>query len=168
MQVKYLYEAYMAMCKEKGIKMEKQIVVCASPHQHKYFFEPSFNDMPLAIKEEITEAVAAIAEKVNAVIALGFKPDGNLFIEQTEEGDVFADEIGAELEIKRFQSEKAELLKSMRLWYMIYRTEQGQIVKDVVIYQSKGYGMEQILACIEKERGEEARNFVEMLLKDEE
>lgn len=147
--------------------MEKQIVVCASPHQHKYFFEPKFNDMPLAIKEELTECVAAIAEKVNAVITLGFREDGNFFIEQTEECDVFADEIGAELEIKKFQTEKAELLKSMRLWYMIYRTEQGQIVKDVVIYQSQGYDMAQILDLIEEARGEEARQFVELLLKDE-
>ncbi|MGL4799724.1 MAG: DUF6145 family protein [Cellulosilyticaceae bacterium] len=147
--------------------MKKQIVVCASPHQHKYFFEPSFNDMPLAIREEITEAVAAIAEKVNAVITLGFNENGHMFIEQTEDENVFVDDIGAELEIKKFQKEKEELLKSMRLWYMIYRTEQGQLVKEVVLYQSKGYDKARILQTIEEEKGVEAKAFVAMLLEDE-
>ncbi|MGL5674860.1 MAG: DUF6145 family protein [Cellulosilyticaceae bacterium] len=147
--------------------MKKQIVVCASPHQHKYFFEPSFNDMPLAIREEITEAVAAIAEKVNSVITLGFHENGHMFIEQTEDENVFVDDIGAELEIKKFQKEKEELLKSMRLWYMIYRTEQGQLVKEVVLYQSKGYDKARILQTIEEEKGVEAKAFVAMLLEDE-
>lgn len=144
--------------------MEKQIVVCASPHNHKYYFEPSFNDMPLAIKEEITEEVAKIAEKVNAIITLGFYENGNFYIEQTEGTDVFADEIGAELEIKKFQKEKEELLKSMRLWYIIYRTEQGQLVKEVVLYQSQGLSNDAIYETVDREHGSEARKFVEMLL----
>ena len=147
--------------------MEKQIVVCASPHTHKYFFEPTFNDMPLAIKEEITEAIAAIAEKVSSVITLGFYEDGNLFIEQVNEDGVFADEIGGELEIKKFQKEKEELLKSMRLWYMIYRTEQGQVVKEVVLCQAKGLEKETICERIQAKYGEEAAVFAGILLGEE-
>ena len=85
-------------------------------------------------------------------------------IEQTADESVFADDIGAELEIKRFQKEKDELLKSLQLWYMIYRSEQGQIVKEIVLMQSKGLELEDILDEIEAKYGEEARVFAEQVL----
>ena len=125
--------------------MEKTIVISASPYNHKYYFEPSYNDIPSEIQEELIESIAAIAEKVNAIISLGFDEVGHIFIEQTADESVFADDIGAELEIKRFQKEKDELLKSLQLWYMIYRSEQGQIVKEIVLMQSKGLELEDIL-----------------------
>ena len=81
--------------------MEKTIVISASPYNHKYYFEPSYNDIPSEIQEELIESIAAIAEKVNAIISLGFDEVGHIFIEQTADESVFADDIGAELEIKR-------------------------------------------------------------------
>ncbi len=146
--------------------MEKQLVVCASPQAQKYYFEPTFNDMPQAIREELTAAIARIAEKTKAVISLGFYEDGNFYIEKTEESDVFADEIGIELEIKQFQKEKAELLKSLRLWYMIYRTEEGQLVKEVVLYQAQGLSTPQIVEKIAGIHGETGKKFAEALLGD--
>ncbi|MBS5800765.1 DUF6145 family protein [Zhenhengia yiwuensis] len=144
--------------------MEKTIVISASPYNHKYYFEPSYNDIPSEIQEELIESIAAIAEKVNAIISLGFDEVGHIFIEQTADESVFADDIGAELEIKRFQKEKDELLKSLQLWYMIYRSEQGQIVKEIVLMQSKGLELEDILDEIETKYGEEARVFAEQVL----
>ncbi|MGL4362873.1 MAG: DUF6145 family protein [Cellulosilyticaceae bacterium] len=146
--------------------MEKKLVVCASPEHHKYFLEPEFNDIPNEIKEEIIESVAAIAEKANTIISLGFYEDGNLYIEQQTPENVFVDNIGAELEIKKFQKEKEELLRSMRLWYLVYRTEQGQIVKEVVVYQAKGLKNEAIIEAIQKQYGETAISFVKMLLEE--
>lgn len=144
--------------------MERTIVISASPYNHKYYFEPSYNDIPSEIQEELIESIAAIAEKVNAIISLGFDEVGHIFIEQTADESVFADDIGAELEIKRFQKEKDELLKSLQLWYMIYRSEQGQIVKEIVLMQSKGLELEDILDEIEAKYGEEARVFAEQVL----
>lgn len=144
--------------------MEKTIVISTSPYNHKYYFEPSYNDIPSEIQEELIESIAAIAEKVNAIISLGFDEVGHIFIEQTADESVFADDIGAELEIKRFQKEKDELLKSLQLWYMIYRSEQGQIVKEIVLMQSKGLELEDILDEIEAKYGEEARVFAEQVL----
>lgn len=144
--------------------MEKTIVISASPYNHKYYFEPSYNDIPSEIQEELIESIATIAEKVNAIISLGFDEVGHIFIEQTADESVFADDIGAELEIKRFQKEKDELLKSLQLWYMIYRSEQGQIVKEIVLMQSKGLELEDILDEIETKYGEEARVFAEQVL----
>lgn len=47
---------------------------------------------------------------------------------------------------------------------MIYRSEQGQIVKEIVLMQSKGLELEDILDEIEAKYGEEARVFAEQVL----
>ena len=39
------------------------------------------------------------------------------------------DDIGAELEIKALQKEKAELIKALKLWYLIYKTDKGEEIK---------------------------------------
>lgn len=144
--------------------MEKQIVISASPYNHKYYFEQKYNDIPKEIKEELIESIAAIAQKVNAIISLGFDEQGKLFIEQTADEEVFVDDIGAELEIKKLQNNKGELLKSLQLWYMIYRSEQGQIVKEIVLMQSQGQALDMILDQVEAKYGYEARVFAEQLL----
>lgn len=145
--------------------MEKKLVICASPYEHKYFIEKEFEDIPLSIKEELVEAIAEIAEKVNGIISLGFNTEGNIYIEQTSQDDVLVDDIGSALEIKRFQSEKKELLKSLKIWYMIYRTEQGKIVKEIVLLQSKGRGIGQIIEHIGEKYGEEAKQFAMAVLE---
>ncbi|MEG0086031.1 MAG: DUF6145 family protein [Niameybacter sp.] len=144
--------------------MEKQIILSVSPYNHKYYFEPNFNDIPSEIKEELTEAIAAITEKVNAIISVGFNEEGQIFIEQTADADIFIDEIGAALEIKKLQQEKAELLKSLQLWYMIYRSEKGQIVKEIVLLQTQGKSGEELLEIIEKKYGLEGKVFAQALL----
>ncbi|MGL4737248.1 MAG: hypothetical protein ACRCW2_07285, partial [Cellulosilyticaceae bacterium] len=98
-------------------------------------------------------------------ISLGFNDEGNIYIEQNSQEDVFVDDIGSALEIKRFQVEKKEILKSLKIWYMIYRTEQGKIVKEIVLLQSKGYNMTQIIEHIGKKYGEEAQSFAMALLE---
>lgn len=146
--------------------MEKKLVVCVSPYQQKYYFEPEFNDIPDAIKEELKEAVAQMANKINGIISVGFNEECNLFIEQTAEDNVFVDEIGAALEIKRFQSEKQELIKSLKMWYMVYRTEYGKIVREIVVMQAQKISTENILKTIAHKYGQEAMNFAEDLLME--
>ncbi|MHC1748990.1 MAG: DUF6145 family protein [Cellulosilyticaceae bacterium] len=146
--------------------MEKQMLICISPYNHKYFLEQNFNDVPNAIKEELIDEVAKIAEKVNAIISIGFYEDGNIYIEQRSEDELAFDEIGSALEIKRFQTEKKELLKSLRMWYLLYRTEKGKIIKDVITLQSQGVSQEALLTRIESVYGTEAKAFVEILLED--
>lgn len=145
--------------------MKKQLIVCASPYEHKYFFEPTFEDMPVAIKEELIEAIAAIAETVNGIMSIGFKEDGNLYIEEVANDDLFVDDIGAALEIKRFQKEKEALLKSLKMWYMIYRTNEGTIVKDIVIMKEQNLNEEAILDHICKKYGESKLEFAKSLLE---
>ncbi|MGL4346411.1 MAG: DUF6145 family protein [Cellulosilyticaceae bacterium] len=144
--------------------MEKKLVICVSPYEHKYFFESEFQDIPQSIQADLIEAVAQIAEKVGGIISVGFYEDGNIYIDQTAQDDVFVDDIGSVLEVKRFQTEQKELLKSLKIWYMIYRTEQGKIVKEIVLLQGKGYNQEQIIEMVVQKHGNEAGDFARALL----
>lgn len=144
--------------------MDKQLVICASPYQHKYYFEPKFEDIPTAIKEELIEVVSQMAEKINGIISIRFNEVGDIFIDQTSEEDVFVDEIGAALEIKKFQTEKKELIKSLKMWYMIYRTEYGKIVREIVLMQAKQLSEDDIIKEITNKYGSEAAQFAINLL----
>ena len=145
--------------------MEKQLVLCASPEKQKYYFEESFKDIPVDIQEELKRAIVEIAEKVQGIISLGFYEDGRIYIEQTDLENVFADDIGAALEIKNFQKEKEELLKALRMWYMIYRTGEGKIVKEMVMMQTKGISKKEMIEQIIKKHGDQYKSFVEELIE---
>lgn len=155
----------MELKQERRKMMEKQLIVCASPYEHKYFFEPNFEDMPGSIKEELIEATATIAEAVNGIISIGFNKDGNIYIEQTSQEDIFVDDIGAALEIKRFQKEKKELLQSLKMWYVIYRTDEGQVVKDIILMKGRGLEEEVIIQKITEQYGIEKVDFAKSLLE---
>ena len=144
--------------------MEKQLVICASPYQKKYYFEEKFRDIPTSIQEELTAVVATLADKVKAIISLGFYENGTIYIEQTTE-NAFDDEIGIALEIKSFQNANKELLRSLRLWFMIYRMKEGHYVKMVVLYQSQGMSSGEIIEKVTAQFGEEAGQFVEQILE---
>lgn len=143
--------------------MNKELVICASPYQKKYYFEETFRDIPTSIQEELTAVVATLADKVKAIISVGFYENGTIYIEQTTE-NVFDDEIGIALEIKNFENSNKELLRSLRLWFMIYRMKEGTYVKAVVLYQAQGMANEDIVQKISQQFGEEAGTFVEQLL----
>lgn len=144
--------------------MKKQLVICVSPYKHKYYFEPTFSDIPEAIQQEVTSNIATLADKVKAIISLGFYEDGTIYIEQTAE-DGFDDEIGIALEVKKFERENSEMFRSMRMWYMIYRTEQGKYVKAIVLYQSQGMSNEQVIQKMREQYGEEAGQFTIEILE---
>ncbi|OOB78701.1 MAG: hypothetical protein BEN18_06510 [Epulopiscium sp. Nuni2H_MBin001] len=144
--------------------MCKQLVICASAQAKKYYFEPSFNDMPAEIKQELTDEAVAIAQKVNGIIAIGFNGDGNIYIEEQQEY-VFVDNIGVELEIRRFQQQKKDFLKSLKIWYLMYRTEYGSLVRDILLKQSEGMDDEEIISEIYNQLGQQSANVAEMLLE---
>ncbi|WP_069999853.1 DUF6145 family protein [Cellulosilyticum sp. I15G10I2] len=146
--------------------MEKDIVVSVSPYVQKYYLNEEYQDLPAGIKEEVLSKLSAIAESTNCIISLGFNKDGEIFIEERNEDPMFYDDIGAALEIKNFQLEEAELLKSLKMWYMIYRTQNGQIVRDIVILKAKKNTCEEILGVIENKYGSEGKGFAAQLLEE--
>ena len=88
--------------------MEKKVLAGASREKQKYFFEPAFNEIPQAVKDEIRNICILMA-------------------------DFDFDDIGAELEIKSLKSEKKELIKALNLWYVINMTDEGVKIREELL-----------------------------------
>jgi len=146
--------------------MEKNILLSVSPYIQKYYFNEAYQDLPLDIKEQLIMKLAVIAEKANCIISIGFHEDGEIFIEERHEDVVMHDEIGCALEIKNMQTEEVELLKSLKMWYMIYCTQDGKIVREIVMLQAKKIGYEEILKAVEEKYGVVGKDFAVQLLKE--
>lgn len=146
--------------------MGKELLLSVSPYIQKYYLSEKYKDLPAGIKDELIARLAVIAEATNCIISIGFYKDGEIFIEECHEDPAFYDDIGAALEIKQMQEEYAELLKSLKLWYMIYHTENGQIVKDIILMQGQKMNLEEILVRIETKYGKDGRAFGDKLLDE--
>ena len=67
-----------------------------------------------------------------------FEESGDILFEIIKnEGDFDFDDIGAELEIKSLKSEKKELIKSLKLWYVINMTEEGKKIREELLKEGK-------------------------------
>lgn len=146
--------------------MEREVLISVSPYVQKYYINEKFSDLPEDIKETLRAKLAVIAEKTRAIISLGFNEKGEIFIEYKYEDLSYMDEIGVELRIKKFQQEEGELLKSIKVWYMIYHTPNGAIVREVVIMQKEGKTKEQIVECLLQKHGEAYKEFISILLEE--
>ncbi len=151
--------------KDKEEVMEKHVLISVSPYVQKYYINDLYEDLPQDIKETLRAKLGVIAEKTNAIISLGFYENGEIFMEQRYEDLSFYDEIGAELRIKKFQKDEAELLKAVKMWYVVYHTPNGAIVREIVVLQSQNKSNDEIVNTIVATYGETFRDFVIMLLE---
>ncbi len=111
--------------------MKKQILAVASYEKQKYFIEPKFQILPEEIQKEIKIMCVLTAQKLCCTFLIGFEKQGDIYFEAIkEQQNIDFDDIGAELEIKKIQSEKEQLLKALKLWYIIYFTEEGKKMKQ--------------------------------------
>ena len=107
--------------------MKKRILAVASYEKQKYFIEPKFQILPEEIQKEIKIMCVLTAQKLCCTFLIGFERQGDIYFETIkEQQNIDFDDIGAELEIKKIQSEKEQLLKALKLWYIIYFTEEGK------------------------------------------
>ena len=114
--------------------MEKKVLAGASREKQKYFFEPAFNEIPLAVKDEIRNICILMAERLGCTFLMSFEETGDLVFEIIKnEGDFDFDDIGAELEIKSLKSEKKELIKALKLWYVINMTDEGVKIREELL-----------------------------------
>ncbi len=146
--------------------MEKRILISVSPYVQKYYFNEEFKDLPEDIKDEVRAKLAVIAEKVNCIMTLGFYEDGEIFIEERYEDPMNYDDIGAGLEVKKLQQEEKEIFRSLKLWYMIYATENGKIVREVLLLQNAKKSKEEIITYIMGKYGDSAGAFARELLEE--
>ena len=111
--------------------MKKQILAVASYEKQKYFIEPKFQILPEEIQKEIKIMCVLTAQKLCCTFLIGFERQGDIYFETIkEQQNIDFDDIGAELEIKKIQSEKEQLLKALKLWSIIYFTEEGKKMKQ--------------------------------------
>ena len=114
--------------------MEKKVLAGASREKQTYFFEPAFNEIPQAVKDEIRNICILMAERLGCTFLMSFEETGDLVFEIIKnEGDFDFDDIGAELEIKSLKSEKKELIKALKLWYVINMTDEGVKIREELL-----------------------------------
>lgn len=147
--------------------MSKELLISISPYVQKYYINDKFKDLPEDIKETLRAKIAVMAEKSNAIISLGFNEESNVYIEYKYEDLSYTDEIGMELRIKKFQQEEAELLKAIKMWYIIYHTPNGEMLREIVLLQSQKKSKEEIKEILLAKFGEDHENFITVLLEDE-
>ena len=114
--------------------MDKKVLAGASREKQKYFFEAEFNALPQTVKDEIRNICIIMAERLGCTFLISFEESGDILFEIVKnEGDFDFDDIGAELEIKSLKREKKELIKALKLWYVINMTEDGAKIREELL-----------------------------------
>ncbi len=100
---------------------KKNVTLCgASWYQQKYYFNPDFDALPEAVKEELQILCVTYTEDVGGVLTIEFEEDRRPhFTVRALEGDSRFDEIGSELKIKQLQRDKADLMERLTAFYRI-------------------------------------------------
>lgn len=118
--------------------MEKIVLASASCYNQLYYLNPEFNELPTDIRNELRYICVPLAEKLHGIFTVGFYTDGSVYMEATgEEVDVDFDEIGSKLEVKKLESQKKEFLKALQLWYVVYKTPEGEKLKERLVKEDK-------------------------------
>lgn len=120
--------------RERGGKMEREIVLCAaSAYEKKFYLNRMFEGIPQRVKDELKIMCVLFTEDVGGILELAYNEDGELeFRTSSDEGDYLYDEIGSVLKVKELQREKQELLESMQMFYKIIIT--GESEEEDVCY----------------------------------
>ncbi len=92
----------------------------ASAYQQKYYFNEQFKAMPQSIKEELRIICVLFTQEVGGTFQLVFDEEGNLNIEtDAEETDIYYDEIGSALLVKKVTQTRQELFESLSMYYRV-------------------------------------------------
>ena len=92
-----------------------EVTLCGdSWYEQKYYFNPAFDKLPGAVKDELQILCVEYTEDVGGVLTIDFKEDRRPhFTVRSMEGDQRFDEIGSELKIKELQREKEQLMEKL-------------------------------------------------------
>ena len=97
------------------------VILCgASAYEKKYFYNEDFLSVPESIREELHILCVLFTEEVGGVFTIGFDEEGNTYLDtETEEDDIYYDEVSSGLLIGEIQRSKRELLESLSLYYRV-------------------------------------------------
>lgn len=100
---------------------EKTVLCGASRYEELFYFNPEFDSLPDAIKDELKIMCVLYTADVGGILRLEYDEEGNLnFAVESKEDDFFFDEIGSVLKIKQLQQEKRELLENLETYYKVF------------------------------------------------
>lgn len=99
-----------------------RVVLCgANAYEKKYYFNKQFDGIPESIKQELHIICVMFTEEVGGIFTVVFEPDGSLsFDTQAADEDYYYDEIGSGLLIREIERKRAEMLKSLSLYYRVF------------------------------------------------
>lgn len=114
--------------------MDKIVLAAASFDKEKYYIDKGFLELPESIREEIKTICIVLADKLMCTFIIGFYTNGDVYFEIFKSEEILDfDDIGAELEIKALKKEKEELIKALNLWYLVYKTPNGEKIKEELL-----------------------------------
>ena len=98
---------------------EKTMVLCgANSYEQKYYFNEIFKSIPKSVQDELHIMCVLFTENCGGILTLEFRQDGTLLLKTcADDRDYYFDEIEAELQIRKIQREKEELLTSLELYF---------------------------------------------------
>lgn len=142
--------------------MNKQIFISATYYKQKYYANPQFEGLPIEIRNSMKELCIMLAEKLHGIITLGFHVSGDVFLTiEAEEGDLEYDEIGARLELVEIEEENKEVFKTMKLWYLMYQTEYGDLFREILtLYHSEKKTSDEVIDVLCKKYGENMKDAI--------
>ena len=119
---------------------QDKIVLCgASAYEQKYYFNQDFSSLPDAVKQELQIMCVLYTEDIGGILTLEFDEEGNLqFKTEALDADAMYDEIGSVLKIKQLQSEKRELLESLKRTTVYFSSEKHRKRKALVNQRIRG------------------------------
>ncbi|OOB80372.1 MAG: hypothetical protein BEN19_05235 [Epulopiscium sp. Nuni2H_MBin003] len=114
--------------------MKKEVIIGVNQQTRKVYFNPKFMDIPKSIKEELQDKIIKLAEETKGIVLVSFYNNGNVYIEQQ---DAFADEIAVDMAINNFINNNRQLINSLKTWYLMYRTREGKLAREIFIHNSR-------------------------------
>ena len=99
---------------------DKKILCGASQYEQLFYFNPEFDSLPKAIKDELKIMCVLFTEDIGGIFQVVFDEEGNLeFRTSSDENDLLYDEIGCGLKIRELQRTKEELLCALEMYYKV-------------------------------------------------
>ncbi len=119
-------------------KINQKIVLCAgSAYTEKYYINPDFATMPKSVLEELRVLVITLSAKINGIIQIGFKENGDVFIEvMGDQLNFNFDEIDARLQVNKAQKDNEQLFNGLVKYYKYFVDEEGKKALEKLINEN--------------------------------
>lgn len=102
--------------------MEDASVLCvANSYTSKFYFNPTFDNVPASIKEELKKVMVTLAEETGGISYARFRDgDGYLVVDiYADESDFYFDDINAGIRVRQIEREYEEMLEALSNLYRV-------------------------------------------------